>query len=256
MKALHFALAPCFLLLLNCGEEEPPKEPAQPEPTGLSLEFHQSFDGQSFAMNEWYVTPAGDSVKLSRLDYLMSNIFLIKQNGDTIYAEDKNNYALVKAANGMGSWEFGEVLSGTYQGLGFDIGLEDFINTSNPNQWSANHPLNPIHNGLHWGWADGYVFTALEGRYMSTAGTEELLLLHIAFQKNRRAVYFNQSIEVTNNTVIEIDYAVDQLFSAVNEYRPERDGSFTHSSNTDGGLSTMVSANIPASMSIQNIRQE
>lgn len=249
-------LASLSLFVIGCKTETPPTEPNEPTPISLGLEFYHSFDGQPFAMNQWYLTSPGDSFKFSRLDYLMSNVYLIKENGDTLFAEGRNNFGLVKANEGMGSWEFGEILTGKYQGLGFDLGLEDYINKSNPNQWGAGHPLNPVVNSLHWGWADGYVFTALEGRYLDSTSAEVLVLLHIAFEKNRRSIYLNQPFELTGNSTIELDYAVDRLFNAVNEYRPERDGTFTHSADTDGGLSTLMSENIAASLSIQNVRTE
>ncbi|NVK03532.1 MAG: hypothetical protein HWD92_01865 [Flavobacteriia bacterium] len=242
--------------LLSCTREDPDPPVDNPSPAQLTLEFHHEFDGQMFGMQQWYISDAGDSIKLSRLDYLLSNPFLIKANGDTVRAISKNAYAFVKGENGMGRWEFGEILTGDFIGIGFDLGLEDRINKSNPNQWAAGHPLNPVVNGLHWGWADGYVFTALEGRFINSSGNEDLILVHVAFEKNRRAIYLNNSFKVEENSIVQIDYAVDGLFSSPNEYKPERDGGFSHSGDTDGGLSELVSENIAASFSFNSIRPE
>lgn len=247
-----------FIPLSACSPE-PETPPAEhiPEEVNVLWEFEHTFDERTLAMNVWEVTAPGDSIRFSRLDYLMSSAFMIQEDGDTIYAVERNSYACNKAGNGNATWDFGIAEEGSYLGIGFTIGLEDGINKGNPNFWPANHPLNPVINGLHWGWADGYVFVAMEGRTINPDnGNEEALLLHIAFEKNRTAVYIDQPFEIDGNSIVDISLMLDKVFTDPNEYRPSRDGNFTHSSDSDGGLSTLVSGNIKQSFEIEGVRPQ
>lgn len=250
---LAFAL---LAVMIGCKPNDPSDPTPDPLESGsVALEFQHTFGGNPLTFNQWHVTPPGDSIQFTRLDYIMSDVFLVTADGDTISPAEDYEYAFVRGADGNGTWNLGELPGGEYAAIGFTVGLEDRVNTSNPNLWPANHPLNPIVNNMHWGWADGYVFTALEGRYINSSGSEELLLLHIAFQKNRKEILINQDFTIDGNATIELEYEADMLFMDPNEYRPDRDGNFTHSSSTDNGLSVLVSANIPNAIEYKGIRK-
>src|SRR5205085_10652876 len=74
--------------------------------------------------------------------------------------------ACVKAREGRTRFELASLPAGQYDRIRFQVGLEPRINHSDPAHYPAGHPLNPEVNGLHWGWQGGYVFMALEGRWV------------------------------------------------------------------------------------------
>ncbi len=252
----YTALVLSLLVFASCTPEDPPTPTPTPDPANVTLEFNHFYGTQPVQFNSWYTTNSGDSIRLTRLDYLLSNIYLVRSNGDTIFAEGRNNFMYVDATDASNTWDFGTGLTGDYVGIGFDLGLEDDINKGDPNQWPAGHPLNPVVNGLHWGWADGYAFTAIEGRYIKSDGNEAPIVLHVAFEKNRRQIFMAQSFSLTGNSIVEVDYSVDGLFETPTIYRPEQDGSFTHSADSDGGLSELISGNIAAAFEISNVHPE
>jgi hypothetical protein len=47
----------------------------------------------------------------------------------------------------------------------FTFGLDSAVNHGDPNQWGPEHPLNGNLTGMHWGWAGGYIFQAIDGNY-------------------------------------------------------------------------------------------
>jgi hypothetical protein len=45
------------------------------------------------------------------------------------------------------------------------LGMDSAVNHGDPNKWGAEHPLNGNLTGMHWGWAGGYIFQAIDGNY-------------------------------------------------------------------------------------------
>ena len=49
------------------------------------------------------------------------------------------------------------------EALMFHVGIDPDNNHADPAAWPADHPLAPQVPSMHWGWAAGYRFIALEG---------------------------------------------------------------------------------------------
>jgi hypothetical protein len=98
---------------------------------------------------------------------LMSELALVKENGDTVQLGDGFQWADLTGSRNK--FQYKGIPMGKYKGLQFTLGLDSATNHGNPMVWPSNHPLNPNLNGLHWGWAGGYIFQAMDGRYKENA---------------------------------------------------------------------------------------
>jgi hypothetical protein len=58
----------------------------------------------------------------------------------------------------IGAYEISDVST-----LLLNIGVAPEINHDDPSLWDASHPLAPQIPSMHWGWAAGYIFVAIEG---------------------------------------------------------------------------------------------
>ncbi|MFA6546651.1 MAG: MbnP family protein [Limisphaerales bacterium] len=107
---------------------------------------------------------AGQSIAVTRLDMLLSGIAVRRVNG--AWLEKHHWFAFISAREGRTNFVLRGLPAGDYDRLRFNIGVPAEENHASPAQWDAAHPLNPQVNGLHWNWQGGYVFLALEGKWV------------------------------------------------------------------------------------------
>ena len=108
-----------------------------------------------------WTTPMGEEVYIDRLEYYMSMFTLVHDGGQ----ETPIDGAYVLADGFVDELHpLGEV-SGVdnVEALKFFVGIDPDNNHADPAAWPSDHPLAPQVPSMHWGWASGYRFVALEG---------------------------------------------------------------------------------------------
>lgn len=102
----------------------------------------------------------GDQFKVTRLQYYISKISITHDGGTVTDIAD--HYLLVDAFTDvkdvLGSYNITNLES-----ISFHIGVDTPNNHADPSLQPSGHPLAPKFPSMHWGWADGYRFSALEG---------------------------------------------------------------------------------------------
>jgi hypothetical protein len=151
--------------------------------------------------------------KITRLDYYLSGFTIIHDGGMQMVVP-AGKYILAKGNSNV------QVSLGTFnvtnvEGIKFHIGVESPTNTADPSQWLAPHPLAPQSPSMHWGWASGYRFIAIEGKAGSTFGTT--FEMHGLGNAN----YFEQTVTVAgvssgNNVTINLDADYNQALKGIN----------------------------------------
>ena len=125
----------------------------------VSIHLNHKYNGGDFNYDNTYVVDGNTPIKLDRLEYYLHINSLINDNGETTNLSDK--YLLVNPSQNhynIGSYEISDVST-----LLLNIGVAPEINHDDPSLWDASHPLAPQIPSMHWGWAAGYIFVALEG---------------------------------------------------------------------------------------------
>lgn len=105
----------------------------------------------------------GDQFKINRLDYYLAEIVLYHDGGQATAVTD--HYILVKAGregsirlDSLGSFAITQLDS-----IRFGIGVDAGKNHSDISTYASGHPLSYQSPSMHWGWAAGYRFVAIEG---------------------------------------------------------------------------------------------
>ena len=125
----------------------------------ISIYLYHKYNGGDFNYDNTYVVDGNTPIKFDRLEYYLHINSLINDNGETTNLSDK--YLLVNPSQNhynIGSYEISNVST-----LLLNIGVAPEINHDDPSLWDASHPLAPQIPSMHWGWAAGYIFVALEG---------------------------------------------------------------------------------------------
>lgn len=162
----------------------------------------------------------GELFYISNWQMLMSHLALVKTNGDTVQLGD--GYQWFNLFGGRTSFLYNNLPTGTYKGIVFMLGMDSLINHGDPNQWPANHPLNGNTTGLHWGWAGGYVFQALDGQFTtdSSSSVTKGFSYHTATDAFKRTFFMplNFSIETTIKDA-ELNFNVEKFFESPNSIK-------------------------------------
>ncbi len=180
----------------------------------ITLNFTHNWDGQSISSSEFNTTNLtnanGEIISISKLRHLISNINLVKSNGDITSLSD---YVLIDVTNNVTSIEIKDVPLDTYSNMIFTFGFNEEDNIDGEyldlNSTSWNWPL--MLGG-------GYHFMQFEGKYGAT-GIENPFAYHMGTARVDIGVFEQNFFEVTldgfsltDNTKIEIKMNIAEWF--------------------------------------------
>lgn len=239
MRRIPFIVAPLLLAATACASEA----------RSLTVVIHHLCNGQPLRMETPLVIPAGERITISRLAYLLGEPSL-KSTSDGQWLTSRNWFAFVNAAKGDALQVFDNLPAEKFNALRFYIGPDAATDKADPNKYPARHPLNPLVNGLHWGWAGGFVYLALEGHL--TSGSEGFSY-HLAGTENRMEVTLPVPLDLSRNATIELDFHVDRLFAGVAPLQIAHQNS-THSRPGDE-VPRQIKAQAEIAFTIRNIRE-
>jgi cytochrome c peroxidase len=178
----------------------------------LTIVIHHVFENQPLRTPQsGLTTNSGEKISVTRLAYILSEPSL-KPTNDATWLTNRAWFGFADAAKG----DTTQVLSGLparrFEQLRFCIGPDATTDHADPSVYPPEHPLNPLANGLHWGWAGGYVYLAIEG--MLANKTESAgFSYHIAGETNRMTVNLPVALDLTHDTTVELDFHVDRAFA-------------------------------------------
>jgi cytochrome c peroxidase len=237
--------------------------------SSLEIVIRHTFNGEPLQLGAVrYQNAARESFSVTRVSYLLSGFAL--EQGDGLWLEFSNTVAWVDVEKGRASLRVPEIPPGLYRSLRFHVGLEESVNHANPAQFTADHPLNPNLNGLHWNWQGGYIFLALEGHYLerrsptrhddgqsseyagSEIGAPLGFSFHLARDTNCARINLPGALELTGDTRMELDFDLAPLFNAPRPISFAKDGSSTHSRDGDPVAAALV-ANLPGAFRVRRV---
>lgn len=187
--------------------------------TSVSLKINHLLNDEAFEYNKTAQNDLNNSFNIARLEYYISGVKLLHDGGKIISASDV--YLLVNGSTSeftIGSYDITNL-----EAIGFSIGVNSPENNQDPSKWPSTHALAPKAPSMHWGWASGYRFVAIEGKAGAALNTE--YQVHALGNQNYFAQQISTNVTASNNkieVVINADYA--QLLSGI----PVQNGIITH----------------------------
>lgn len=190
-KYILVALSLCFFGIANAQQN-------------LELKINHMLGSQAFSMETTAANSLGDDFKVSRLEYYISDIEIKNGAGEYIAVED--TWLLVRPEeDANASFSLGTIDEEmTVEGIRFHIGVGPDVNHEDPSLYEASHPLAPKSPSMHWGWASGYRFVAIEGK--SGADLISTFEFHALGDDNYFQTEATSSVETTDDmTTIRIN---------------------------------------------------
>lgn len=113
-----------------------------------------------------YSTPNGVKYKLKRLQYYISGVTIFHDGNQ----ETKCDQVYLLINPDQTDYYLGDYNINNVERIVFNIGVDSVPNHGDPTAWPAGHALAPQNPSMHWGWAAGYRFAAIEGNSDSGNG--------------------------------------------------------------------------------------
>ena len=181
----------------------------------VSIHMHQKLGDQPFVYNSVVQTAAGYYVKVTRLQYYISEVKLIHDGGQVTPVTDV--YFLVTPSRDS-ILELGNFDITTLEGIEYSLGVDQGHNHLDPTTYPSSHPLSPKNPTMHWGWTAGYRFIAFEGFAGATSGTvTNNYQVHTVDDSNYKTLTLNTAGELdTNHLAIHINADYLKMFEGVN----------------------------------------
>jgi hypothetical protein len=174
------------------------------------------FNSSTFATNQ-----NGDSVNVSKFNYYISNIKLVREDG-VVFAEPESYHMISHENPASTDFVIKDLPTGSYYSMEFMIGVDSARNCSGIQK----DALDPS-NYMFWNWNTGYIFMKLEGKAKTALNpVETTYAMHtggyklpyncirnvkislpgvIIADKTKPAVYFNVLVDEIFKTPVTID---------------------------------------------------
>ena len=222
----------------------------------LRLEFAPQFNGRPLAFDALKnQTASGQTISVTRLDFLLSDIALRRADG--IWIEQKNWFGCIGARDGKTQFHCWRIFRQEITtAVRFLIGLEHATKSITATQRimkPARHPLNPDVNHLYWGWSHEYVFLALEGGWQN-GGSESGFSYHIATDRELMTVELPVTLDLNSSREIQIALDVGKIFSAPNQIALSNANDTTHS-RTNDLLAAQLRQNVKNAFAVENVKE-
>lgn len=179
------------------------------------LNINHAIEKSQVVLNtQVYSAPNGVKYKLKRLQYYISDVSITHDGGEI--TKLNKVYLLVdpKTIN----YYLGDFEINTVENIDFKIGVDSLTNHGDPSLYPSGHPLAPQNPSMHWGWASGYRFAAIEGDSDSGNGQfADIFEFHTIGDDLYTAVSVKTGSEIKDgNLHITLNSDYNKLFNNIN----------------------------------------
>lgn len=184
--------------------------------SSITIKINHLLGGEPFELEMDSKNDLENDFMIDRLEYYLSTFSIVHDGGQITPIEDL--YVLVDMGNVPGPVESRLIELGTFdiqnvEGVNFYFGIDEEANHGDPSLWPAGHPLAPKFPSMHWGWAAGYRFIALEGQ--SGPSIDQELQFHCIGDEFYEEMSFPVSMSGEDSYTVEIDAEYTNLLSHI-----------------------------------------
>jgi len=181
--------------------------------SSVSIQINHLLNGEDFEANVTSQNDFGNAFMLDRLEYYLSGFAITHDGGQVTEVDDlyvhvdfvnKKNYTTI---------DLGEFDIDNLESVSFFFGIDEEANHGDPSLWPSDHPLAPKFPSMHWGWAAGYRFIALEG--MSGPNVDQDLQFHCIGDEFYKKMEYPVSMSGEDAYTVEIDAEYNNLLSNI-----------------------------------------
>ncbi|ACT91368.1 MbnP family protein [Dyadobacter fermentans] len=203
LPALLVAVAAVFMLV-SCSDNAAEPAPPTGNNGALTIEFDNIVGDKNLVLNGAANTnAAGEDFVLTKFNYYVSNIRLLRQDGTSYTVPQDSSYFLIMEDKKESQFvRLKNVPPGTYTGLEFMLGVDSLRNTMSLDKWTG--VLDPggsmMEDGMYWAWESGFIFLKMEGTSSKASTANGKFYYHIG-------LYGGMTLRTVNNTrVVKLSF--------------------------------------------------
>lgn len=164
-KSFLFALCAIMLSFSACKDKEK-TDPAPDTTLGkLTLSMSHKVGTADLNFDTDYTNALGETMRFSMFNYFISNVKLVKEDGQLHVFNQDSSYFCIRHENGKNTYSvvLNNLPVGKYRDLEFTIGVDSLRSASDISKRQG--VLDPAAgaSGMYWAWNSGYIFVKCEG---------------------------------------------------------------------------------------------
>lgn len=179
------------------------------------LRVNHFLNGEEIILQDKIYNYYLNEIKFSSIKYFLINFNLTDNNGNSMVCPE--TYHLIDVSRE--EYNLGKVNIDNISSIKFSLGVDQIANHGDPTIWPEDHPLSLHYSTMHWGWAAGYTFIAIDG---SVKDIFDRWLNHFQYHLVG-AKYFTdislnniQPIYTDDKIIIELNVELDRMLDGVN----------------------------------------
>jgi hypothetical protein len=160
LNTFYLILFTLTLAFSGCDEEEIGSE----ETGEINIEFDNHVGDDDLQLNTDYTNASGESFRITKLNYYISNISLKTKGGfEYVVPQDSSYFLVSEDHEDSQKINIKNIPAGDYNEITFIIGVDSLRSTMDLSKRTG--VLDPAqgHDGMYWVWNSGYIFFKMEG---------------------------------------------------------------------------------------------
>ena len=146
----------------------------------LSVEFDNVAGSSDLQLNTGsYTNAAGESFKVTKLKYYVSNFKVTNVNGAEYVIPQEESYFLIDESDAGSHEPVLEVPEGEYKTLSFVLGVDSLRNTKDVSQRTGVLDVSGAATDMYWSWNSGYIFFKMDGTSPSITSMGGVFQYHV-----------------------------------------------------------------------------
>ncbi len=176
MKSIFHKLLSAFAIIpffASCSSDDNNDSTPIEGTTGdMELYFDNGVNGDALILGSSYTNSNGETLKINRFNYIVSNIILVKADGSEFVYPKAESYFVISEETGALTADLTNIPAGDYKQIKFGIGVDQqrYLEGETAQQEFWNHASA---NNMVWTWSTGYRFINFEGTFTSSAVSGE-----------------------------------------------------------------------------------
>lgn len=143
------------------------------------LFFDNGMAGDALELGSIYTNSNGEAITIERLNYIISNVVLIKEDGSEFVYPKAESYFIISEEGEQFTVHLENVPAGDYKKVKFGIGVDQQRYLEGESAQKSFWDL-AYANNMTWTWSTGYRFINFEGTFPGTSG--EGIIEQLPFQ--------------------------------------------------------------------------
>ncbi|WP_330443509.1 MbnP family protein [Flavobacterium sp. C4GT6] len=160
------AILALTFLFVSCSNDDDSSSVTEGTSGDVELYFDNGVNGDALILGNTYTNSNGESLTINRLNYIISNVVLIKADGSEYTYPKEESYFVISAEGDLLTAHLENVPAGDYTQLRFGVGVDEQRYLQGETAQQSFWDLATEYN-LTWTWSTGYRFINFEGTYTS-----------------------------------------------------------------------------------------